>query len=267
MTNLFTKCAAKAAAKRAGIVAIGCLGLGLFAVPSANGQFDTAAIMAFLGTLNSTMQSVMAVPLQTMQQVNSDMSSFTQTAIYPLKEIQAAQSLVQQNLNQAVNMQGMINTSTASAKLPTPQQLEAAILSKDPNQAANVSMLYQQTYGTLPTSQSAPSSVTLAVDMGDSVAMASMKKAIALDALADSEMTVSQEMMNQLETAAPGNVSIISAQAEAWILQAHAYTQSGTAQLLRAQSAELGYEGATLKLHSTNTGNGAGAIFALPVGH
>jgi hypothetical protein len=223
--------------------------------------------MAFLGTLNSTMQSVMAVPLQTMQQVNSDMSSFTQTAIYPLKEIQAAQSLVQQNLNQAVNMQGMINTSTASAKLPTPQQLEAAILSKDPNQAANVSMLYQQTYGTLPTSQSAPSSVTLAVDMGDSVAMASMKKAIALDALADSEMTVSQEMMNQLETAAPGNVSIISAQAEAWILQAHAYTQSGTAQLLRAQSAELGYEGATLKLHSTNTGNGAGAIFALPVGH
>jgi hypothetical protein len=95
VTNLFTKCAAKAAAKRAGIVAIGCLGLGLFAVPSANGQFDTAAIMAFLGTLNSTMQSVMAVPLQTMQQVNSDMSSFTQTAIYPLKEIQAAQSLVQ----------------------------------------------------------------------------------------------------------------------------------------------------------------------------
>jgi hypothetical protein len=76
--------------------------------------------------------------------------------------------------------------------------------------------------------------------MGDAVAMASMKKAIALDALADSEMTVSQQLMNELQTTAPGNVPMISAQAEAWILQAHAYTQSGTAQLLRAQSAELG---------------------------
>jgi hypothetical protein len=81
-------------------------------------------------------------------------------------------------------------------------------------------------------------------------------------------MAVSQQMMNQLETAAPGNVPIISAQAEAWILQAHAYTQSGTAQLLRAQSAELGYTGATMKLHSTLTGNAAAGMFALPVaGH
>jgi hypothetical protein len=104
--------------------------------------------------------------------------------------------------------------------------------------------------------------------MGDAVAMASIKKAIALDALADSEMAVSQQMMNQLETAAPGNVPIISAQAQAWILQAHAYTQSGTAQLLRAQSAELGYTGATMKLHSTLTGNAAAGLFALPVaGH
>ena len=99
-------------------------------------------------------------------------------------------------------------------------------------------MLYQQTYGTLPTSQTVPSSVILAVDMGDAVAMASIKKAITLDALADSEMTVSQQLMNELQTTAPGNVPMISAQAEAWILQAHAYTQSGTAQLLRAQSAD-----------------------------
>ena len=268
MNKFFTKFAANVAVKRAGIIAVGCIGFGLLTASPAKGQFDTAAIMAFLTTMNTTMQSAMAVPLQIMQQVNSDMSTFTQTAIYPLQQIQAAQNLDTQNLPQAENMQGMINTSTASAKLPSPQQLEAAMLSKDPNQGANVSMLYQQTYGTLPTSQTAPSSVILAVDMGDAVAMASIKKAIALDALADSEMAVSQQMMNQLETAAPGNVPIISAQAEAWILQAHAYTQSGTAQLLRAQSAELGYTGATMKLHSTLTGNAAGGMFALPVaGH
>jgi len=159
--------------------------------------------------MNTTMQSAMAVPLQIMQQVNSDMSTFTKTALYPLQQIQAAQSMATQGLQQSENMQGMINTSTASAKLPSPQQLEAAMLSKDPNQGANVSMLYQQTYGTLPTSQTAPSSVILAVDMGDAVAMASIKKAIALDALADSEMTVSQQLMNELQTTAPGNVPMI----------------------------------------------------------
>jgi len=64
------------------------------------------------------------------------MSTFTKTALYPLQQIQAAQSMATQGLQQSENMQGMINTSTASAKLPSPQQLEAAMLSKDPNQGA-----------------------------------------------------------------------------------------------------------------------------------
>jgi hypothetical protein len=269
VNNVVKKLVASSTLKRAGIVAVGCVAVSLLGGTSAKGQLgiDDAAIMTFLGTLNSTMQSAMAIPLQTMQQINSDMASFTQTAIYPLQQIQAAQNLASQNLSRALNMQGMINASTANATLPTPRALEATMLSKDPNQTANVPSLYQQTYGTLPASQAAPSGVTAAVDMGDATAMESIKKAIALDALADSEMQVSQQMMNQLETAAPGNVPIISAQAQAWILQAHAYTQSGTAQLLRAQSAELAYTGAALKLHSTVTGNAGAGLFALPVGH
>jgi hypothetical protein len=268
VNKFFTKIVSSAAVKQAGVIVVGCIGFGLLTASPAKGQFDTVAIMGFLTTMNETMQSAMAVPMQIMQQVNSDMATFTKTALYPLQQIQAAQGIATQGLHQAESMQGMINISTASAKLPSPQQLEAAMLSKDPNQGANISALYQQTYGALPTAQTAPSNVTLAVDMGDAVAMASMKKAIALDALADSEMTVSQQLMNELQTTAPGNVPMISAQAEAWILQAHAYTQSGTAQLLRAQSAELGYTGASMKLHSTLTGNAAGGMFALPVaGH
>jgi hypothetical protein len=264
--QFFAKFAANAAVQRAGIMTVGCLGFGLLAVAPARGQFDTAAIMGFLTTMNATMQSAMAVPLQIMQQVNAEMSTFTKDVLYPLQKIQSAQNLATQGLHQAQNMEGMFKVSTASAKLPSPQQLEAAMLSKDPNQGANISALYQQTYGTLPTSQAAPNSVTLAVDMGDAVAMASIKKAITLDALADSEMTVSQQMMEELQTTAPGNVPMISAQAQAWILQAHAYTQSGTAQLLRAQSAELGYTGATMKLHATAAGKTGGAVFSLPVG-
>ena len=80
MNKFFTKFAANAAVKRAGIIAVGCIGFGLLTASPAKGQFDTAAIMAFLTTMNTTMQSAMAVPLQIMQQVNSDMSTFTQTA-------------------------------------------------------------------------------------------------------------------------------------------------------------------------------------------
>ena len=38
MNKFFTKFASNTAVKRAGIVAVGCLGLGLFAVPSAQGS-------------------------------------------------------------------------------------------------------------------------------------------------------------------------------------------------------------------------------------
>jgi hypothetical protein len=267
VNKFFTKFAANAAVKRAGIVAIGCLGLDCW-------RFTCEGSVRHSRHHGVSHDDECDYAVRDGGAASSDATSQLRhvdvypDGLYPLQQIQAAQSIATQGLHQAENMQGMINTSTASAKLPSPQQLEAAMLSKDPNQGANVSMLYQQTYGTLPTSQTAPSSVILAVDMGDAVAMASIKKAIALDALADSEMTVSQQLMNELQTTAPGNVPMISAQAEAWILQAHAYTQSGTAQLLRAQSAELGYTGATMKLHSTITGNAAGGMFALPVaGH
>jgi hypothetical protein len=260
------KYAGHPAVKRVGIVAVGCLGVILLATPSANGQLglEIAPIMAFLATMQTAMQTAMAVPLQIMQQVNSATAAFNKDVLYPLDQIQSARAAVTQDLSLSTNLQGMINRSTASARLPSSQQLEAAMLSKDPNQTGNIAGLFQQNYGALPTSQTAPASVTVAVDMGDAVAMASIKKAIALDALADSEMAVSQQLLSQLQTAAPGNVPIISAQAEAWILQAHAYTQSGTAQMLRAQSAELGYAGSSMKLHSTITGNAVGAVFALP---
>ena len=77
MNKFLTKLASSDAVKRTGIIAVGCIGFGLLTTSPAKGQFDTAAIMGFLTTMNATMQSAMAVPMQIMQQVNSDMSTFT----------------------------------------------------------------------------------------------------------------------------------------------------------------------------------------------
>jgi hypothetical protein len=163
-------------------------------------------------------------------------------------------------------MQGMMNTQTVSAQQPASQQLETALLSRDPNQVQNITSLYQNAFGRLPAANQAPTAATTSLDMGDAVAMESMKKAIQLDALADREIEVSQQLLTQLQTAAPGNAPVIAAQAATWVLQGHGYTQSAMAQMLRAQSAELGCSGASMKLGATINGNSSGAILALPVG-
>jgi hypothetical protein len=254
--------------RRAGFVAAGCLVAGLISTPAARAQLglDTAAILAGLSAINSTMQSVMQVPMQLMQQTQSDMNNFTQTYVYPLTKINSAQSLATQLSSSSSQIQSMMNTQTSSAQQPVSQQLEAALLSKDPNQVQNITSLYQNTFGALPSSNQAPTATTTSVDMGDAAAMESMKKAIQLDALADREMEVSQQLLTQLQTAAPGNAPVIAAQAATWVLQGHGYTQSALAQMLRAQSAELGYSGASMKRGSTVNGNSSGAILALPIG-
>jgi hypothetical protein len=255
--------------KRAGVLALSCLAIGLISTPSARAQLgiDTAAILAGLSAINSTMQAVMQVPMQLMQQTDSDMAAFTQNSVFPASQITSAQSLAAQSLTSSTQMQGIINTQTISAQLPASQQLETAGLSGDPNQISNVSSLYQQAYGTLPTTQQTTSAAINAVDMGDAAAMESYKKAIELDALSAREMEVSQQLLSQLQTTAPGNAPIVAAQAAAWVLQGHGYSQSALAQLLRAQSAELGYSGANQKAHATVNGNAPAAITSLPVGN
>jgi hypothetical protein len=268
MNAATAKITRKYVVKRAGLFAAGCLVVGLISTPSARAQLgiDTAAIIAGLSAINSTMQSVMQVPMQLMQQTQSDMNNFNQTFVYPTAQISSAQSLATQLNSSSTQMQGVMNMQMASAQQPASQQLETALLSHDPNQVQNITSLYQQAFGVLPTSNQAPTAATTTVDMGDAAAMESMKKAIQLDALADREMEVSQQLLTQLQTAAPGNAPVIAAQAATWVLQGHGYTQSALAQMLRAQSAELGYSGAGLKRGSTINGNSSGAILALPVG-
>jgi hypothetical protein len=92
----------------------------------------------------------------------------------------------------------------------------------------------------------------MAVDMNDAQAQASFKKAIQLDALASREEQLSQQMMQQLSSTSPGSASMVAAQAAAWNLQAHAYSQEGLAQLLRVSSAETAYSGYQVK-HASAT--------------
>ena len=60
-----------------------------------------------------------------------------------------------------------------------------------------------------------------------------MKRAIELDALAQTEMQVSEQLQDQIRTATPGTAPMIEAVAAAWVVRANAYSQSAMSQLMR----------------------------------
>jgi hypothetical protein len=53
-----------------------------------------------------------------------------------------------------------------------------------------------------------------------------------------------------VQSATPGSAPIIEAQADAWLVRAHAYTQSALADLMRVRAIDLANNGAHLKLGS-----------------
>jgi hypothetical protein len=227
----------------------GCAFVGVSFAPRSYAQLgiDTAAILAGLSQINSTMQSVMQAPMQALQSAQNDMQQYEQQVMYPLSGIQQAQALAQQTLTISRQMQSLMNIPVSSATLPVNIQFESSMLSGDPNQLVNIQGLFQSAYGSLPTTAQANQDTIGTVDAGDAIAQECIKKAIQLDALSEQEMAVSQQLLTQLQTSAPGNAPIVSAQAAAWILQGHGYTQSALAQILRANAAQAGYQGFELK--------------------
>src|SRR5262249_37410617 len=140
-----------------------------------------------------------------------------------------------------------------SATLAASQQLEQLLLSRNPNDILQTSSAYTALYGPVPAPSSASPQVLNRVDMADATAQAAMKRAIEIDALADLELEAANRLNQSIQNAAPGSAPIIEAQADAWLMRAHAYTQSATADLMRLRAIELANAGSDIKLGAANT--------------
>jgi hypothetical protein len=84
------------------------------------------------------------------------------------------------------------------------------------------------------------------IDMADAAAQAAVKRAIAIDNLADLEIQAANQINQSLQAAAPGNAPIIEAQADAWLVRANAYTEAVIADLTRVRAIDLADAGAKL---------------------
>ncbi len=222
----------------------------------ANGQFGLdpccAIISSGLQSISGLLKSVVAKPLSQIQQIEQQGVSFEQQVVYPAQAITNARGLAGQLQGQFRQMTRIYQLPTGSATLPTPQQLEQALLSHSPQAAGQVSARYTAVYGGVMSDQDAPQPIRDMVDATDAEAQAALKKAIAIDALADVELAAADQINQQIQTAAPGSAPILEAQAAAWNVRANAYTQSAMAELMRVRSIDLANSSAHLKLSATS---------------
>ena len=232
----------------------------LLLVPGrAHGQFgvDIAAILAGLSKIQSLMSTYLAAPLKDINQAEQTTAKYEQEVMYPLGAINQAKSSVLQfesSFRQVGTMFRTVNVS--SATLPQSQSLESVLLSRNAGNIPNVSAQFQNVYGVVMGQNTASPAVRNMTDMTDAQAQDAMKRAIEIDALADQELAVADQMGQQVSTAAPGSAPILEAEADVWVVRANAYTQAALAELMRTRGIDIANQSKMAKLSTTDsTGN------------
>jgi hypothetical protein len=213
-----------------------------------------AIISAGLESISNLLKGVVAKPLASIQQSQQQSSDYQRQVVWPVVAINQARGLALQSQTEFAYMRQLFQVSVSSATLPSPQQLERNLLSRDPSAVGQISDSYSSLYGPAVAQTAAPQPVRDLVDMTDAVAQAAMKRAVEIDALADLELQAAEEINQQLQGAAPGSAPILEAQTSAWLVRANAYTQSAMAELIRVRSIELANQGAQLKFSTSHAG-------------
>lgn len=209
-----------------------------------------ALLATGLGTINSSLLNVIGGGLSTIITLLSDIRQFEQTVVWPQQAISQARGMAQQIQGFYNQIRAIFQIPIATATLPNPKQLESILLSRSAGQIPNTAAGYASVYGTVPTPQNAPPPVRDLIDITDSTAQDAMERAIAIDAIADQEIAAADQIATNIQSSTPGTAPIIEAQADAWLIRAHAYTQSALADLMRVRAIDLANSGAHLKLGS-----------------
>lgn len=238
----------------------------LVAPPPANAQFGIltsivnligsglGSLNGVLGSVNTALRNVIHPILQDIQnvlniaqQIMNAMVQFQRNVVYPDAAIARARGLVGQVMGIYNSIQGIWATVVHSATLPNPRSLETILLSRNPSQVGAVSGIFSAVYTPLPTMTEAHPWQRDLIDSADAASQAAMKRSIAIDALADQELAAAEQMLDALSSTAPGTADMIGAQAGAWLVRSHAYTQQAMAELMRLRAIGLATESARAK--------------------
>ncbi len=181
------------------------------------------------------------------QQIMGAIFDFQRNVVYPQLAIDQARALIGQVMGIYNQIRGIWATIVRSATLPNPRNLEDIILSKDASRIGQVGGGFSAVYTPLPPATEAHPFQRDLIDSRDAASQAAMKRSIAIDAIADQELQAAEQMITALQGTAPGTAEMIGAQAGAWLVRSHAYTQQAMAELMRVRSIELAAQSALVK--------------------
>lgn len=225
---------------------------------SAQGQLPSpccALLAAGLSTISSALSSIVGGGLNSILGIEQQIQQFEQTVVFPQNLINQARALVGSLQGIFNQIEDLTQIPVNSATLPDAQQLEQNLLSHNPALIGQTSTVYSELYGAVPASTDASPQLRDIVDISDAAAQAAMKRAIEIDSLANLEIKAAGQLTQAVQNAAPGSAPIIEAQADAWLVRAHAYTQAAIADLMRLRSIELANASADIKMGATSTAN------------
>src|SRR5215468_8493302 len=136
------------------------------------GQFSPccAILSAGLGTINSTLGSVIGGGLSSINGVLTTIQQFEQQVVWPAGAIAQGRGLVGAIQGIYNQIRSIFNVPVASATLANPRQLETILLFRSPCQIANTPASYGNVNTLLPSPQNASPQVRDQVDMTDAVA-------------------------------------------------------------------------------------------------
>src|SRR6266404_740053 len=158
-----------------------------------------------LTTIGNTLNAVVGGGLKNILSVEQDLQSFQQSVVWPQKLIDQARSLVGRAQGTFTQIRAVTQISVNSATLPTTQQFEQTLLSRDPTQISQASAQYTAVYGQVPDPTAASPQTRDMIDITDATAQAAMKRAIEIDALADLELQAADQINQSIQNAAPGS--------------------------------------------------------------
>jgi hypothetical protein len=209
-----------------------------------------AILSSGLGSIASAVTNVIGSGLNAIRMTMNSIEEFQRTIVWPQDLINRARTAVGsiQSIFNLIRALGQI--AVDSATLPETTQLEQTLLSRTPSRINSVASEYAAVYSTVPPPGDAPPEVRDIIDVTDAVALAAMKRAIAVDAIADLELEAADRILEEVRAAAPGSAPIVEAGAAAWLVRANAYTQSALSELMRLRSIDLAGSGAELKLNA-----------------
>ncbi len=207
------------------------------------------AILSFgLSSIAGAITNVIGSALNAINATMTTIEAFERTVVWPrdlINEAKAVVGALQGIFNQ---IRGLGQIRVASATLPNTQQLELTLLSRDSGLINAVDSEYTAVYSAVPPPTDASAEVRDLIDMTDATAEAAMKRAIAIDAIADLEMQAADRIIQEVQAAAPGSAPILEAGVAAWLVRANAYTQTALTELMRVRAIDLATAGAEMKL-------------------